>query len=80
MYQCKLFNSIDGGHAKQEFFYKTVDVGSRVQCITVNEVANAHSRHWKGRSSGSNGKFMESLMFADTRLHVHLSLFFTFCC
>jgi len=74
-----LFNSIDNGHAKQEFFNKGVDVGSRAQCITENEVVNALSRQKKGNSSGPNGIHMESLMFADTRLHVHLSLFFTFC-
>jgi len=33
----------------------------------------------KGKSSGLNGLAMEAFMYGNTRLHVHLSLFFTFC-
>jgi len=33
----------------------------------------------KDKSAGPNGIFMESLIYADNRLHVHLSLLFTFC-
>jgi len=33
----------------------------------------------KDKSAGPNGIYTESYLFADIKLHVHLSLFFIFC-
>ena len=47
--------------------------------ITVNDVSMATAIQKKNKSSGSNGVYKESFMFADVKLHVHLILLFTAC-
>jgi len=76
----QLYNSLDTSRTKREFLNRVSDgVEFEQRSITVNEVSVALRHQKKDKSAGPNGIFMESLIYADNRLHVHLSLLFTFC-
>ena len=45
----------------------------------MNDVSKAIGTQKKNKSAGPNGVYMESFMFADVKLHVHISLLFTAC-
>jgi len=75
-----LYNSLDRERAKQKFFSK-VNTGEsgRNRNITVNDVSKAIDTQKKFKSAVPNSVYMESFMFADVKLHVHIILLFTAC-
>jgi hypothetical protein len=50
-----------------------------VDCVSVREVQEAILGQKKGESSGPNGLVMEAFIYRNIQLHIHLSLFYTFC-
>ena len=76
----QLYNSLETSRTKREFLNRVSDgVEFEQRSITVNEVSVALRHQTKEKSAGPNGIFMESLIYADNRLHVHLILLYTFC-
>jgi len=79
----------------EALYNSVVDVGARdtytsrinqdscfselVDGVLVREVQEAILGQKKGKSSGPDSLAMEAFMYGNTRLHVHLSLYFTFC-
>jgi len=52
----------------------TIPITIRNRNITVNDVSKAIGTQKKNKSAGPNGVYMESFMFADVKLHVHICL------
>ena len=78
--QFNLYNSIDVVRSKQEFFSKVSnDVGSMNRFVAVLGCDTGSKYQKKGKSAVPNGIHMESFMFADIKLQVHLSFLFPFC-
>jgi len=69
------FNSFDVETVKQQFYArKHLEEQTINRCVSVNDLSVALSRQNEKLSVGPNGVFMESLLYADCRLYVHLCL------
>ena len=73
-----LYNLLNDHKSKQDFCSKADNsVDSYKSYVTVNDVSVALRQQKTDKSAGTNGLYMESFIYTDTNLHVHLSLLYT---
>ena len=72
-----LYNLLNDHKSKQDICSKA-DNGVDKSYVTVNDVSVALRQQRTDKSAGPNGLYVESVIYADANLHVHLSLLYTF--